>query len=236
MYCGSCLRDNALAAELIAQGNDVTLLPLYTPTLTDEKNVSYDRVFFGGISVYLEQHSALFRNSPQLLDRLWDSKIALKLASRQSIPTNPKLLNELIVSMLKGEQGFQSKEIGKLIRWLREQPIPDIIGLPNSLLIALARPLKQAFERPICCTLQGEDLFIDAMSEPHRSTAISLIRSQVEHVDVFIAISHYYANFMMDYLHIPKEKIFVVPLGINVKGYEARGPRLVRCFSNRVFC
>src|SRR5436189_31329 len=39
MYCGSCLRDNALAAELIRQGHDVTLLPFYTPTLTDEENV-----------------------------------------------------------------------------------------------------------------------------------------------------------------------------------------------------
>ncbi len=40
MYCGSCLRDNALATELIRQGHDVTLLPLYTPTLTVEPNVS----------------------------------------------------------------------------------------------------------------------------------------------------------------------------------------------------
>ena len=30
------------------------LLPLYTPTLTDEPNVSEPRVFFGGISVYLD--------------------------------------------------------------------------------------------------------------------------------------------------------------------------------------
>ena len=32
MYCGSCLRDNALAAELKRQGHDVILLPIYTPT------------------------------------------------------------------------------------------------------------------------------------------------------------------------------------------------------------
>ena len=74
MYCGSCLRDNALAAELIARGHDVTLLPVYTPTLTDEPNVSAGRpVFFGGISVYLQQHFAFFRHTPWLLDRLWDS-------------------------------------------------------------------------------------------------------------------------------------------------------------------
>ena len=64
MYCGSCIRDNALAAELKSQGHDVILLPIYTPTLTDEPNVSEDKVFFGGISVYLEQHSALLPQDP----------------------------------------------------------------------------------------------------------------------------------------------------------------------------
>jgi len=69
MYCGTCLRDNSLAAELMKQGHDVTLVPLYTPTLTDETNVSNDKIFFGGISVYLEQNWALFRKTPWLLDR-----------------------------------------------------------------------------------------------------------------------------------------------------------------------
>ena len=73
MYCGSCLRDNALAAELIARGHQVMLLPIYTPTLTDEPNVSQKRIFFGGVSVYLEQSFPLFRRTPRLLDRLWDS-------------------------------------------------------------------------------------------------------------------------------------------------------------------
>lgn len=35
MYCGSCIRDNALAAALRAAGHDVVLLPLYT----DRKSV-----------------------------------------------------------------------------------------------------------------------------------------------------------------------------------------------------
>jgi len=86
MYCGSCLRDNALAAEMIRRGHDVALLPMYTPTLTDEPNVSRGRVFFGGISVYLEQHSALFRRTPRWLDRLWDSPLALKLAAAARLP------------------------------------------------------------------------------------------------------------------------------------------------------
>src|SRR5215210_291099 len=128
MYCGSCLRDNALAAELIAEGHDITLVPIYTPTLTDEANVSMHKVFFGGISVYLQHHSALFRKTPWLLDKLWDSNFALKMASRRSIPVNPQLLGELTVSMLEGEDGRQRKELHKLIHWMRNETPPDVIN------------------------------------------------------------------------------------------------------------
>src|SRR5690349_5115351 len=115
MYCGSCLRDNALATELKRRGHDVTLLPVYTPTLTDEPNVSYDKVFFGGISVYLEQYLPIFRKLPKWVDGIWDSKPVLDFASRRSISTSPKLLGEMTVSMLKGENGFQQKEISKML-------------------------------------------------------------------------------------------------------------------------
>ncbi len=220
MYCGSCLRDNALAAELISRGHDVTLLPVYTPTLTDEPNVSGDKVFFGGISVYLEQYVPFFRKSPPWLDRLWDSGAMLQLASRRSISTSPKMLGELTVSMLKGEAGFQHKEIAKLLEWLEHEGLPDIVSLPYTLLLGLAKPIKEALGRPICCTLQGEDLFLEGLHEPYRTEAKDLIRANVEHVDAFIAVSEYYAAFMPGYVGIPSEKIRVVPLGINLQGYE----------------
>ncbi len=222
MYCGSCLRDNALATELIARGHDVTLLPVYTPTLTDEPNVSQQRVFFGGISVYLEQYVPLFRKLPAWLDRVWDSTPMLRLASRRSISTNPDMLGKLTVSMLKGETGFQQKEIVKLLDWLKHEGSPDVISLPYTLLLGLAKPLSEALGRPICCTLQGEDLFLEGLEEPYRSQAKELIRANVEHVDAFIAVSDYYGEFMPRYLGIPQEKIRVVPLGINLKGYERR--------------
>jgi len=219
MYCGSCLRDNALATELIARGHDVTLLPVYTPTLTDEPNVSYDKVFFGGISVYLEQYLPLFRKSPRWLDGIWDSKPMLSFASRRSISTNPKMLGEMTVSMLKGEAGFQQKEIAKLLEWLKSEDKPEIISLPYSLLLGLAKPLKEAFGKPIVCTLQGEDLFLEGLHEPYRSESKQLISEHLKHIDAFISVSQYYADFMPDYLGIPAEKIHVVPLGINLEGY-----------------
>ncbi len=225
MYCGSCLRDNALAAEMIARGHDVTLIPIYTPTLTDEQNVSQHKVFFGGISVYLQQYVSLFRKTPWLLDRLWDSGLMLKLAARRSISTSPKLLGQLTVSMLKGEDGNQRKELLKMLDWLRQEPLPDVVSLPYTLLIGLAKPLKEALGRPVYCTLQGEDLFLDGLQEPYRRESLELIRENVKHVDAFIAVSEYYARFMPDYLGIPRDKIRIVPLGINLNGYEARPPQ-----------
>jgi glycosyltransferase involved in cell wall biosynthesis len=225
MYCGSCLRDNALATELISRGHDVTLLPVYTPTLTDEPNVSGDKVFFGGISVYLEQYVPFFRRSPKWIDSLWDSSLMLKLASRRSISTSPKMLGELTVSMLKGEDGFQRKEISKLLEWLKHEGPPDVISLPYTLLLGLAQPIKEALGRPICCTLQGEDLFLEGLEEPYRSKSKELIRANIKHVDAFIAVSEYYAEFMPRYLGIPAEKIRVVPLGINLQGYTQRSPQ-----------
>jgi glycosyltransferase involved in cell wall biosynthesis len=220
MYCGSCLRDNALATELLARGHDVTLLPIYTPTLTDEPNVSYDKVFFGGISVYLEQYLPVFRHSPKWLDGIWDSKSMLSFASRRSISTSPKMLGEMTVSMLQGETGFQQKEIEKLLEWLQGEDKPDIISLPYSLLLGLAKSLKEAVGQPIVCTLQGEDLFLEGLLEPYRSEAKQLINEHLTHIDGFISVSRYYAEFMPDYLGIPAEKIRVVPLGINLEGYD----------------
>ena len=180
MYCGTCLRDNSLAAALMKLGHDVTLLPLYTPTLTDERNVSNEKVFFGGISVYLEQNYALFRKTPWLLDRLWDSKAALKMAAKSTIPVDPQFLGEMTVSMLQLEHGRLEKELNKMLQWLESEPRPDIVNLPYTLLIGLAAPLKKTLERPICCTLQGEDLFLEGLQEPYKTRSLDLIRQNIQ--------------------------------------------------------
>ncbi len=220
-----------MATELIARKHDVMLLPVYTPTFTDEPNVSRDHVVLGGISAYLEQYVPVFRKTPKWLDRSWASSFVLSLASRRSISTNPKMLGEMTVSVLKGEDGFQHKEIGKLIDWLKNEPPLDIVNLPYALLISLAKPLKQALNAPIVCTLQGEDLFLDGLTEPYREQALGLIRSQLENVDAFLSVSEYYAEFMPRYLGIPREKIHVVPLGVNPQGFDLREPNSNRPFT-----
>ena len=220
MYCGSCARDNALAVELLARGHDVTLLPLYTPTTTDETNVSRDQVLFGGISIYLQQNVALFRHTPRFLDKWWDSPRVIRTLASRSLSTDPKLLGDLMISMLEGRRGVLRKEFDKLLEWMVLEPLPDVINLPNSLLIGLAGPLREALKRPICCTLQGEDLFLEGLVEPYRQRALDLIRRQVPDVDRFVAVSEYYVPVMSRLLGIPLDRISVVPLGITFSGYE----------------
>lgn len=225
MYCGSCLRDNALAIELMARGHDVTLIPVYTPTLTDEQNVSRRDVLFGGISVYLQQHSSIFRRLPRIFDRLWDSPWVIDAFAGRGVSADARFLGEMTISMLQGESGVLRKEFDKLVDWTRDEPVPDVINLPNSLLISMAAPLKRTLNRPVCVTLQGEELFINGLVPPYREQALSLIRRQVRDVDGFIAVSDYCARFMTTFLEIPSDRIAVVPLGINMSGYTRREER-----------
>jgi len=225
MYCGSCSRDNAQAIELLARGHRVTLLPLYTPTNPDEPNVSRKRVLFGGISVYLQQYVPMLRRAPRFLDRLWDAPWVIDAFASRSISTDPKMLGDLTVSMLEGDRGVLRREFDKLLEWLADEPVPDVVNIPNTLLIGLAAPLKRALGRPICCTLQGEDLFLDGLIEPYRTRAIDLIKRQVADVDRFISVSDYYVPVMSAMLAIPRQRIDVVPLGINLEGYARREER-----------
>ena len=224
MYCGSCLRDNALAIELMARGHDVTLIPVYTPTLTDDQNVSRRNVLFGGISVYLQQHASIFRKLPRIFDRIWDSPLLIDAFAGRGVSADARFLGEMTISMLQGEDGVLRKEFEKLVDWTKDEPVPDVINLPNSLLISMAAPLKGALNRPVFVTLQGEELFIDGLVAPYRERALDLIRRQVRSVDGFIAVSDYCARFMTSFLELPANRVSVVPLGISMDGYARREP------------
>jgi glycosyltransferase involved in cell wall biosynthesis len=215
MYCGSCLRDNALAAALIRQGRDVSLIPLYSPIRTDEDNVSVDRVYYGGINVFLQQKSALFRKLPRFIERLLDAPALLQAAMRRTGSTSPELLGDLTISILKGEHGAQNKELEKLIDALAGLR-PDIVHLPNAMFLGLAARLKKRLGAAIVCTLTGEDIFIDKLLPADRAEAVRLIREGAQHVDAFICVTQYYADACREQFSIPPEKLHMVPLGIRV--------------------
>ena len=52
----------------------------------------------------------------------------------RGLEIDPRELGALTVSMLKGEHGYQRKEVGRLCRWLATSVAPDVIVLTNILL------------------------------------------------------------------------------------------------------
>ena len=74
--------------------------------------------------------------------------------------------------------------------------------------------------RPLCCTLQGEDLFLSQLPEPYRTQSWELIRANVAHVDGYAAVSEFAADYWRRELGIPAHRMHVVPLGINLEGYD----------------
>ncbi len=220
MYCGTCLQDNTLATALMERGHEVSLTPTYTPMKTDEDSVAIDRIFFGAINVYLQQKLKLFRRTPRFLDRLLDNRRLLGwVANLGAASTNARLLGELTLSMLEGEDGMQKKELDRLTAWLEEVLEPEIVHLSFSLFSGFARPIKERLGVPVVCSLQGEDLFLGELVEPYRSRTAEVLRQRARDIDAFVVHSRYYAELMSHEYGIPEERIRVVRLGLNPEGY-----------------
>jgi glycosyltransferase involved in cell wall biosynthesis len=231
MFCGSCLHDNTLAAALVRQGHDALLIPTYTPLRTDEPDVSYARVFLGGINVYLQQKLGLFRHTPWFFDRLLDARPLLRWVGRLAVKTEAKDLGDLTVSILEGEHGHQRKEVDKLVTWLADEIKPQIVHLTAALLSGLVHEIKRRLRVPVLCSLQGDDIFLESLPESHRSRCLALVRVHCREIDGFVATSAYYADFMADYLAIPRQSIHVVHPGLNLTGHGGARPEQQRPFT-----
>jgi glycosyltransferase involved in cell wall biosynthesis len=198
---------------------------MYLPVqLGEEGQLSDSPIFFGGINVYLQQKLGLFRKTPRWIDRIFDSPKLLKWIGRKGQMTSAKELGRTTISMLKGEQGRQVKELNRLIEWLgTEENKPDVVILSNVLLAGLAKSIKTRLGVPVLCLLQDEDAFLDGLTEPYSSEAWRMLAELAGSVDVFIAVSKYYAGVMKQRLQISADRARVIYMGISLDGYDEPG-------------
>ncbi len=221
MYCGNCLRDNALVAELRKAGHQALMVPLYLPLTLDEEDQSAGTpIFFSGINVFLDQKSRLFRRAPRWLHQLLGARALLNWAAGRAAKTRAADVGELTVSMLRGEEGRQARELDDLVTWLQSHQKPEVVCLSNALLLGLARRLRSDVGAAVVCMLQGEDAFLDALPEPHRGTAWQTLTERAADVDLFVAPSRYFAELMGRRLGLAPERVRVVPNGIDLAGYD----------------
>ncbi len=220
-YCQNCMRDAALVQALRRQGVDVVMVPMYLPMFVDGNPVqAHTPVFFGGINVWLQQKFPLFRKTPRWLDHLFDSKWMLKRAAGMEGSTAASGLGAMTLSMLEGSDGNQRKEVERLVQWLVEQEKPDVIHISNALLIGLAGEIKAALPVPVICTLQDEDSWLDQIDPPFDRACWEAIAARCKDVDRFVAVSNWFADRMSERLKIPRNRIDVVHIGIDLNGYE----------------
>jgi glycosyltransferase involved in cell wall biosynthesis len=226
-YCENCLRDNALVLELRRRGHDTLMVPLYLPLATDGPDSSRGTpIFFGGINVYLREKYPFFCHAPKWLGRLLDSRPLLRWAARQAEMTKAKDLGEATLSMLRGEEGRQVKEIDRLIEWLGGQDRPDVIVLSNILLVGLVRRIKKELGVPVICTLQDEDAFLDGLIDPYREQAWQMVRERAAQIDAFMPVSRYYGAVMQERLDLVPERLHVAHVGIDTDLYTPAPPPL----------
>jgi glycosyltransferase involved in cell wall biosynthesis len=215
------MHDNTWARALMDAGHEVTLIPTYTPIRVDEADLSSRRVFFGGINVYLEYQSTLWRRLPRWMTRWVDRPSVIRWATRFGVSNDASELGGLTLAMLDGESGPHRTDVEELAEFLARDLKPDVICFSNALLVGALQTLRERFDGPIFCTLQGDDIFLDSLPSEVRSEAIRKISERGQLFDGFLTHSDFYRQYMADYLSLPIERFHCIPLGIDFSGHNA---------------
>jgi len=226
-HCGSCLHDEPLAKALRAQGHDASIVGLYLPLVLDDpahRDAVDPEPQMGGINLYLQQKSPVFRHTPAFVDRLLDRPALLGKAANRADLTSARELGTMTVEMLRGEHGKTAKELHRLLAHLQTTGAPDVVLLNNALLLSLAGPIKRALGCVVACTLQGEDTFLDGLPQPWRQQAWSLVTEAAREADLLLPVSAYHAGIMRDRLSLPADKVRVVHNGIDTDGMQPADP------------
>jgi glycosyltransferase involved in cell wall biosynthesis len=219
-YCGNCLRDSEYIQGLKNAGVEVVKVPMYLPIFADEHDIEEVPVFYGAISIYLKHSFPALRKAPGWVDKILNSGPALRLAAGMAGSTNPKGLEGMTISMLLGETGEQKKELDHMVDWLEKECHADVIHLSNALLIGLARRIKERLNVKVVCTLQDEDVWVNAMDEHFKIQTWDLMKERARDVDAFFAVSQYYAKEMQPILGIPDEKLYIHHITIDPAEYS----------------
>ncbi|HTI50683.1 MAG TPA: glycosyltransferase family 4 protein, partial [Planctomycetaceae bacterium] len=220
MFCGSCMHDNTLARALIDSGHEVSLIPCYTPIRVDERDVSEERVFLGGINVYLDARVPGWGRLPRFLTHWLDSPTLLRQIGRLAINSSARKLGQVTISTLLGDRGPLRREIDEFADFVGRALRPDVVCFSNALLAGIVPRLKEQYTGPVFCLLQGDDIFLEDLTEPYRRQAIDLVSSHAQRFDGFLVHSHYYRDVMAEYLRLPRKRMHVVPLGIDPAGHD----------------
>jgi glycosyltransferase involved in cell wall biosynthesis len=140
----------------------------------------------------------------------------LKLAAKRAGSVRARGLGELTLSVMKGADGKQAKELDRLLRWLDGVERPDLVHLSTPLLMGIGLAIRKRFGIPVVCTVHDEDVWIDAMEEPWRARCWETMAEGARDVAAFISLSRWYGDVMCDRMKIDPSRMHVIPVGVDI--------------------
>jgi glycosyltransferase involved in cell wall biosynthesis len=193
------------------------------PLFADEDGLQDDTpVFFGGINVYLQQKCALFRHTPRWFDRILDSPGMLGLAARKASSTRPHGLGAMTLSMLRGANGRQAKEVRRMAAWLSSLQ-PDIVHFSNALLLGVAPEIVRVLPNTILvCSVQDEDTWIDGLEEGFPELCRQEMGKLLSLCAGIVSVSDSYAATFARKFALDRHAIRTIPPGLDPTPYQAR--------------
>ncbi len=224
-YCGNCLRDSALVTSLRKAGHDTVILPVYLPLVMNGAVVpDGPPVFYGAVSIYVKQMFPWLRRMPVWLHKLLNSAPVLRYAAKKAGSTRAHGLEDLTESMLLGEDGLQTDDLKEIVNYLKYHEKPDIVHFSNALLLGMAGMVRREVGVPVVCSLQDEDVWIDAMEPVAREKLWSLMARQAAGTDALIAVSDWFGAEMKNKMHLPENIVHTIPIGIDTTIYPLSFP------------
>ena len=163
---------------------------------------------------------------PGWLHNLLNSGPMLKYAAHKAGSTRAHGLEALTESMLLGEDGLQRDDLAEVVNYLKHHEKPDIVHFSNALLLGMAGMIRREVGVPVVCSLQDEDVWIDAMEPAAREKMWALMARQALKTDALIAVSDWFAGEMKKKMQLPDSLVHTVPIGIETSQYQAGTPAL----------
>ncbi|MDR3365526.1 MAG: glycosyltransferase family 4 protein, partial [Prevotellaceae bacterium] len=218
-YCGNCFRDNLHANALRSAGHDVVVMPLYLP-LTHESFEGNTPLFFPATTFYVAQKFFSRRQMPRWLEKLLGARPMLKLAASLSGSTSAGGMEGITLAMVKGEGVAFCSQVAPLVEWIKTHEKPDVIHLSSTLVVGVAKAVKQQVDIPVVCSLQDEEVWIDNLKKEYADAAWRGIADNLKYVDKLVASSEFYRDAARR--RIPQiTDVAVVYPGVNRAKYAA---------------
>ena len=218
-YCGNCFRDNLQAQALRKAGHEVVVMPLYLPL---KKTTLQDDVplFFPATTYYVQQKMFDRHKMPEWMKRMLGAEALIGMASSLSGTTSATGMEGMTLSMIQGEGLAFEENVKQMIDWIKQDEKPDVIQLSSSLLLGIAKKMKQETGIPVVCSLQDEEVWIDSLKGEFADRAWQAVSANAKYVDRFVTTSYYYRQIVQE--RLPKlGTVDVIYPGIDVAKYQS---------------